>query len=472
MFMRKNFQTLRYIIFSAALGAALFSCTDIEHGVFWSIEHEEKTPDNSLPNDIGVYGMITVPKIPGYASQAAWPQDRYYLAGGALFFRNAAPNSEWKKISTPGTGGIVNDVTYIDTGTSIEIYVSVMYGNSGVLYRLDENQNPGYTIPDPAYTPPPPPEPPNPPRIPDPAGTYTMYAERVWTGRQIQRLVSIDTNADGKTDEFFASAGTRTNNPYQFWYFSWDSGSGSMRSQETGLGGEIVTGGAFDGSAYWFVSRAHVFKVDSAATLTSFSESVLRNSVDSETWKNSIVWEITAGPSFNGSNPVVFNLPDLKLSRFEDIFYDQGTPPPLSGVASPNYSSANSNPNLYIACANGLFMTTTANAAAWDRLSGGHYTGIVKILNNATAPTVSRLVAGREDSGLVEFEMRTLADGVTKEPYAHRPYGRYGDFPSLYNASITRVLANGTVLIAGTTRSGAWNGDYSSGIQSPYWSQE
>jgi hypothetical protein len=94
--MRKYLQAVGRVLLFALCCVLLFSCTDIEHGVFWSIEHEEKIPDNSLPNDIGVYGIIKIPNL-GYPEQSGWHANgRYYLAGASLFFRDAAPGSDWK----------------------------------------------------------------------------------------------------------------------------------------------------------------------------------------------------------------------------------------------------------------------------------------------------------------------------------------------------------------------------------------
>ncbi|MDR1316889.1 MAG: hypothetical protein LBK13_08460 [Spirochaetales bacterium] len=479
--MRRYFQTVWHTVFAALSCILFFSCTDVDHGLFWNIEHEEKIPDNSLPNDIGVYGMIKIPSLYTGSSQAQerWhPDGRYYLAGGALFFRESG--SDWKRISAPGSGGIVNDVAWIDTGSSIEIYVSVMYGNSGRLFRLNEQVNPNYTIPNPSYDPLLPAGPSNQPRITDLTSTYTAYGSEIPypNGGQIQRLISIDTDTTsapgyGKPDEFFMSTGTPTNNSYQFFHCSWTGTK--IDPHETGLSGEIITGGTYDSvnSVYWFVSKSHVFKVHPSAL------SSMPALPPSNEWMQHIVWEISSS-SISGSDPDIFRFPNQRLSRFSDIFYDAGNsssgsvPLVLSGIASPNYSTYNSNPNLYIACGDGLFMTTTQPSGTpqtWDRLSGGYHTSIAKMIYGSLQGE-SRLIAGREDSGLVEFERRdNLGTGV-KEPYGHYPYGKYSDFSSLYNASVTRLLADGPIVIAGTTRSGAWNGNYSSGITSPKWSQE
>jgi hypothetical protein len=331
---------------------------------------------------------------------------------------------------------------------------------------------------------PPPPAPYDPPRITDPASTYTAYdGSAVWSGKQIQRLINIDRDSStAGPDEIFASIGTPTttsaSDPYRLLRFYWNGGL-SLPPNETGLNGEIITGGTYDGSDYWFVSHSHVFKLTNTPAAFPAAWTAISSLPATEDWITYTVWEIDMGTfSMAGSNPAVFNRPDQKLSRFEDIFYDSAPYVGLSGINSPNYSPTNANPDLYIACADGLYIATTGAFLAtpgtpwdWDRMAGGYYTVIAKIFNNP--PTESRLVFGREDSGLAEFEMRsvTIEGAPYQEPYGHHPYGKYTDYPSLYNASITCLLADGPVLIAGTTRSGAWNGDYSD-IQRPYWSQE
>ncbi|MDR1179562.1 MAG: hypothetical protein LBK44_03590, partial [Spirochaetales bacterium] len=351
------------------------------------------------------------------------------------------------------------------------------------LYRLHERVNPNYTIPNPSYDPLLPAGSSNPPRKPDLTSTYTDYdKEKTWSEfnmqGQIQRLISIDTDADSNSDEFFAATGTPTNNSYQLFRCSW---TGGLTIQKTGLSGEIITGGTYDGSHYWFVSRSHVFRIAfadiSSIPDVSSTSSPIPLVPSSKQWEDCIVWELTpsAARGFDLSIQQYSSGQERRLSRFGDIFYDDGTLPVLSSITSSNYAIAN--PNLYIACQDGIFMARTGTFPpssgtpwVWDRLGGGYYTSIAKITDSSTSPTTSRLIAGREDSGLVEFEMRAVTGG--QEPYGHYPYGRYSDFSSLYNASVTRLLADGPIVIAGTTRSGAWNGDYSSGITSPIWSQE
>jgi hypothetical protein len=161
------------------------------------------------------------------------------------------------------------------------------------------------------------------------------------------------------------------------------------------------------------------------------------------------------------------NLPEHP--DFRDIFYDTTSPDPivLSGldITSAGYTDYKiANPTLYIAGMGGLFMSDDTNAEIqWDILSDGNFTSIAKITDSTS--TMSRLVLG--GGGLVEFQQNTSIN----RPVAHHPYGRYGDYPSLYNAAIQRLLSDGSILIAGTTNRGAWNADYSN-LDVPYWSQE
>ncbi|MDR1894242.1 MAG: hypothetical protein LBQ61_06065 [Spirochaetales bacterium] len=478
MNMQKKFRSISSVFFLAVSCMVFFSCTDVTEGVFWSIENEHEIPDNSLPNTIGVYGIIKAPakyKAPREPQEHWDPNGRYYLAGGALFYRDCTPGSRWHQISTPVSGGIVNDVTYIDTGAvatgGIEIYVSVMDGNGGHLYKL--NENPSRTMMDPDE-----PDPLNPvlDPVPDPASTYTSYNPApVWSGRQIQRLVSIDYDLDGLTDEFFASTGTATHSPYEFLYWDKDK-TGVNKLIETGLNGEIMTGGTYDGNAYWFVSRSHVFKISGGWPASPISgplppsSSVSGNKPPTtDDWAGAVLWEYDG--QFKGSNPE--NLQDA--SSFRDIFFDHkgpnGTDPLVFDTITATPPAVITSPTLYVASGNGIFMTNFDNdndTTRWDVLAGGSYTSLAKITDSITA---ARLLCGREDSGIIEFEKRDLPS-PDNTVHGHYPYGAYGNLPSLYNASITRLLGDGTILIAGTTRSGAWNSDYSSGISSPIWTQE
>jgi hypothetical protein len=432
----------------AILSACLlfFSCTDISDGVFWSIENETSIPDNSLPNTLYIGGIITLPRDTAFTAPAgdpasvinpsgpgAVPNARYYVAAGSVFYRDADrdasanPDRSWRKISTPGSGYMVTDIAYL--ASNKEIIVAMTNGSGSLLYKLDPTFAP--YIPDPLN-----PNPVPPPQYVEENTRYTRYAASIpYTGSQITRLLVVN-------GILFITAGTSRDPGYAFYYY--DPADIMNPIKSTGLTGYDILNGAWDGTHYWFVSPAHIFKAPDPPLGWSAPSS-----------QDTFI-DISGGST---SNPG--NLPEHPY--FRDILFDDGAPPILSGLDPAEYGALTA-PNLYIASADGIYMSTTTDATTWFRLAEGYYTSLAKI-GTENPPSVYHLVCGREYGGLLEI-FQAVSPG-NKHGLSNPP-GDYTSLPGLYNASITRLMADQYILIAGTTNRGAWNGDY----PSSRWSQE
>lgn len=203
-----------FLILAVAVSAFIISCSDDQDGLFYSLEIEEKAADNSLPNSVRASGDMI--KVPAAAIDPLPPSDRYYVATGSVFYRDVAPpQSNWQKIRTPISGGIVTGIALAGGN----IYVSVTTGSVHGLFMLDAAGE--------GYLP-------------------TNY----YSANQITRLMSVN-------DELFAAVGTiRTG--FDLLYLS----GASMVS--TGLSGYRILAGTHDGASYWFLSAAQIFTYGTA----------------------------------------------------------------------------------------------------------------------------------------------------------------------------------------------------------------
>ncbi len=192
------------VLLAGAFSFFLFSCSDDAEGVFYSLETEEKAADNSLPNSVPISGDII--KVPAAVTGSV---DRYYVATGSVFYRDAA-GGPWNRISSPIRKSIVTGIALAGT----DIFVSVSTGSAHGLFRLD------------------------------PASNYTTYLPaNLYSATQIQRLMSLNGT-------LFAAVGRPTDLPRDLLY--WNAGA----LDATGLTGYPIIAGTFDETNYWFLGPA------------------------------------------------------------------------------------------------------------------------------------------------------------------------------------------------------------------------
>ncbi len=88
------------------LSLFLWSCNTGENAIFYTLENEKRTVDNTLPNEVTVTGIVKI-------------GDYYYVSLGAIYRRNAS-NSENKwdpitiKMNGESSSGLCNNLAYFN----------------------------------------------------------------------------------------------------------------------------------------------------------------------------------------------------------------------------------------------------------------------------------------------------------------------------------------------------------------------
>ncbi|MDR2589173.1 MAG: hypothetical protein LBC67_07075 [Spirochaetales bacterium] len=269
----------RFFCLVVLLGLFLGACSDITQGVFYDIETEISVPDNSLTDDIDVTRVVYLPAQTGALPPTSQP--RYYIAGGAVFYREAPGTSDtdWHQITAPG---IVIDIAFIGPAGTQDIYAATERG----LFCLPASNG------------------------------YTVFETRNYntTGKQISRLMSLSGNL------FVATF------PEGLYYMD---GTGALL--DTGLTGHRILSGVHTTTGeYLFTSRStHIFAANSPPSPGGWTTPPLATEQDIDT----IVWPVGGSPVATNSGLAGGNI----SGEIRDIMETPSTPGTLYAVTTAGY---------------------------------------------------------------------------------------------------------------------------------------